>query len=356
LARTKLIKIKSDSLINLISDTVTKPNPAMIEAMMHAEVGDDVFKADPSVNKLQSTLAQMFEMDAGLFCPSGTMTNQIAIKMHTNPMDELICEKLSHVYKYENGGYAYNSGIALKLIEGKHGKIMPEQLDDIVNPDYDWLPTSKLVCIENSCNAGGGSYYTLDEIQAISKKTKELGLLLHLDGARLFNVLAETNESTSAIGKCFDSISICFSKGLGAPVGSILLGKERFIKKARKIRKAMGGGMRQAGYLASACQYAVENNVQRLKTDNDRAKELGIVLADCSFVKKVIPVHTNILIFDLRDDLYSEGFLQKLTEKGILASAFGPQKIRFVTHLDISEDNMLEVKKVLKQMSYEYIN
>lgn len=343
-------------MINLISDTVTKPTPAMIEVMMSAEVGDDVFKADPTVNKLESTLAQMFGKSSGLFCPSGTMTNQIAIKTHTNPMDELICDKLSHVYKYENGGYAYNSGIALKLIEGTNGKITPDQLKNVVNPDYDWLPTSKLVCIENSCNAGGGSYYTLKEMQSIASKTKELGLKLHLDGARLFNVLAETNDSTLEVGKCFDSISICFSKGLGAPVGSILLGDELFIKRARKIRKAMGGGMRQAGYLAGACQYAIENNVERLKIDNQRAKDLGEILEECSFVSQVIPVYTNILIFDLRDDLYADGFLTKLESKGILASAFGPQKIRFVTHLDLSEENIEAVKLVLKELSYEFHN
>ncbi len=356
MANTKLQKIKRDLLINLISDTVTKPTAEMINVMMTAEVGDDVFKADPSINKLELTLSQMFGKSSGLFCPSGTMTNQIAIKTHTNPMDELICDKLSHVYKYENGGYAYNSGLGLKLIEGTNGKIKPDQLNNVVNPDYDWLPTSKLVCIENSCNAGGGSYYTLEETKAISDKTKELGLLLHLDGARLFNVLAETEDSALEVGKCFDSISICFSKGLGAPVGSILLGDEAFIKKARKIRKAMGGGMRQAGYLASACQYAIENNVNRLKIDNQRAKDLGHILEDCSFVKKIIPVHTNILIFDLREDLYAEGFLKRLEEKGVLASAFGPQKIRFVTHLDVSEENIDTVKSVLKELSYDFHN
>ena len=341
----------SNILINLISDTVTIPTEGMLKAMMSANVGDDVFNEDTSVNALQRKLADMFGMEAGLFCPSGTMTNQIAIKTHTNPMDELICDKLSHVYKYENGGYAYNSGIGIKLIDGSYGKINPEQIRASVNPNYDWLTNSKLVVIENSCNTGGGTYYEFKEMEAIHDCCKELGLTLHLDGARLFNVLAETKDDPKQIGSIFDSISICLSKGLGAPVGSVLLGNKNFIARARKFRKAMGGGMRQAGYLAAACSYALDNHVDRLKLDNDRAKLLGATLQECSYVESVLPVMTNIVIFNLTQSLTATDFVETLKTKGIIASAFGPQKVRFVTHLNIDDKMIDETQQILKDLS-----
>lgn len=323
----------------------------MLKAMMEAKVGDDVFKQDLSINELQSKVAAMFGMEDALFCPSGTMTNQIAIKTHTNPMDELICDKLSHVYKYENGGYAYNSGIAIKLIDGTNGKITADQVRASVNPNYDWLANSKLVVIENSCNTGGGTYYTKEEIIPIRHVCKELNLKLHLDGARLFNVLVETDESTIEIGELFDSISICMSKGLGAPVGSLLLGTKSFIARARKFRKAMGGGMRQAGFLAAACSYALDHQVDRLKTDNNRAKELGKLLKNCSYVESVLPVMTNIVIFNLVENITAADFVERLKGKGIIASAFGPQKVRLVTHLDITDEMMNKTKEILKDLS-----
>jgi len=338
-------------LINLISDTVTKPTKGMLKAMMEAQVGDDVFKQDPSINELQAKVAKMFNKEDALFCPSGTMTNQLAIKTHTNPMDELICDKLSHVYKYENGGYAYNSGIAIKLIEGSYGKITADQVRSSVNPDYDWLANSKLVVLENSCNTGGGTYYTKEEIIPIMQTCQELNLKLHLDGARLFNVLVETDESTQEIGDLFDSISICMSKGLGAPVGSLLIGNKEFIARARKFRKAMGGGMRQAGFLAAACSYALDHQIDRLKVDNDRAKELGKVLEECSYVENVLPVMTNIVIFNLNEGVTAQEFVQQLEEKGIIASAFGPQKVRLVTHLDIDDEMMEKTKGILRGLS-----
>lgn len=336
-------------MINLISDTVTKPTPEMLDYMMKAQVGDDVFQADPSVNALQEKAKKMFGKEAALFCPSGTMTNQIAIKCHTQPMDEMICDHYSHVYQYENGGYAYNSGIGVNLISGTNGKITSSQIEEVIKPDYDWLPRTSLVALENSTNKGGGNYYTLDEIAPITKLCKEKGLALHLDGARVFNVLVETGETTQAVGEHFDSISICISKGLGAPVGSVLLGTEKLIKQARRYRKAMGGGMRQAGYLAAACTYALENNVERLKVDNDRAKELGQLLESLPWVDKVKPVKTNIVIFDLKGDLKAEYVLSELEKKGILATAFGPQTIRFVTHLDYSQEMHEEVLQVLSK-------
>lgn len=250
----------------------------MLEHMMQAEVGDDVFRQDPTVNRLEEMVGRMFGKEAALFCPSGTMTNQLALKTHTNPLDEVICDHYSHIYQYETGGYAFNSGIAINLIEGKNGKITADQIAAAIKPKYDWLPESKLVVLENSCNKGGGSYYTLDEIAPINRLCESQGIKLHLDGARLFNVLVETGEMTADVGALFDSISICISKGLGAPVGSLLIGNQDFITQARRFRKVMGGGMRQAGYLAAACIYALENNVPRLKDDNDQATELGLYL------------------------------------------------------------------------------
>jgi threonine aldolase len=337
-------------MINLKSDTVTKPTKAMLDFMMKAEVGDDVFGEDPTINKLEQRLASMFGKEAALFCPSGTMTNQLAIKMHTQPLDEMICDHYSHVYQYETGGYAYNSGISVCLIEGENGKITADQVEKAIKPVYDWLPTSKLCVLENSCNKGGGSYYTLKEIEPISKLCRAKGLKLHLDGARLFNVLVETGESTLDVGKHFDSISICLSKGLGAPIGSVLIGTKHDITLARRFRKVMGGGMRQAGYLAAAGLYALDNHVKRLRIDNDRAKQIGHLLEELPYVESVRPVKTNIVIFDLKHPFTSEFMLKKLESLGVLAVAFGPETIRFVFHLDITEEMMEELFRVLPKV------
>ncbi|MFT4535165.1 MAG: threonine aldolase [Saprospiraceae bacterium] len=337
-------------MINLISDTVTKPTSEMLSFMMKAEVGDDVFGQDPSVNALESYVADMFGKEKAIFCPSGTMTNQIAIKCHTQPLDELICDHYSHVYQYETGGYAFNSGVAINLIQGTNGKVTAEQVEAAIKPVYDWLPLSKLVVLENSCNKGGGSYYTLDEIAPITTLCKERGLKLHLDGARLFNVLIETEESTIDVGQHFDSISICLSKGLGAPVGSLLIGDKDFITQARRFRKVMGGGMRQAGYLAAACLFALKNQRNRLKVDNNKASEIGKLLEQQSYVKAVRPVKTNIVIFDLADGQKADPFLEKLKHKGILATAFGPETVRFVTHLDYTDLMHADVLNTLQSL------
>lgn len=336
--------------INLVSDTVTKPTHAMREFMMQAEVGDDVFQEDPTINKLQHVAAEMFNKEAALFCPSGTMTNQLAIKCHTNPLDDIICDITSHIYQYETGGYAYHSSAAISLLHGKNGKINVDLIKSAINPDYDWLPNSRLVVLENSCNKAGGSYYTLDEIKPISKFVKENGLALHLDGARLFNVLVETNESTKEVGNCFDSISICLSKGLGAPVGSLLIGDQDFIKKARKFRKVMGGGMRQAGIIAAGGLYALENNIQRLKEDNNKAKRLAEVLYDLPYIKNVEPVHTNILVFNLKN-MDSEHFVNILNSNGILAKPISGETMRFVTHMDVTDEMIENVINVLKSIN-----
>ncbi len=337
-------------MINLISDTVTKPDKAMLNYMFKAEVGDDVFQSDPSINALQQKMAEMFGKEAALFCPSGTMTNQIAIKVHTEALDEMICDHYSHVYQYETGGYAFNSGVAINLIQGENGKFTPQQLTNAIKPVYDWLPISKLVVIENSCNKGGGSYYTLEEIKSIGKVCKEKKLKFHLDGARLFNVLVETKEHTTEVGKCFDSISICLSKGLGAPVGSVLIGNKDFIAKARRFRKVMGGGMRQAGFLASAGIFALDNNIDRLIEDNNRAKELGTLLDSLSFVDSVKPVKTNIVIFDLNERFRGDSFVEVLKENNIGASLFGPNTVRFVTHKDYNAEMHKTVCNVLKSI------
>lgn len=340
-------------MINLISDTVTKPTPEMLKAMMQAKVGDDVFQDDPTVNALEAKAAQMFDKPAALFCPSGTMTNQIAIKVHTQPLDEMICDEYSHVYQYETGGYAFNSGVAVNLIKGQNGKITAEQIAAVIKPVYDWLPISKLVVLENTCNKGGGSFYTLDEIAPIQKLCKERGLILHLDGARLFNALVETGESTADVGKHFDSISICLSKGLGAPVGSLLIGEREFIRQARRFRKVMGGGMRQAGFLAAAGIYALDHHVDRLKTDNDRAKKLGKLLSDCALVDGVRPVQSNIVIFDVKAPHTADSLLEALKAEGILASPFGPMTVRFVLHLDVSEEEFEQVMEGVGKV-FEY--
>jgi len=329
--------------INLISDTVTKPSKSMLEAMFSATVGDDVFGEDPSINELQSYASQLFNKEAALFCPSGTMTNQIAINVHTRPLDEVICDSYSHIYQYEVGGYSFNSGVGINLINGENGKITAAQVQSAIKLDYDWLPNSTLVVLENTCNKGGGSYYTLNEIKDIQEVCKKHKLKLHLDG------LVETSESTQDIGNCFDSISICLSKGLGAPVGSLLIGDEAFIKRARKVRKALGGGMRQAGYLAAAGLYALKNNIPLLKIDNSRSKEIGEILEAQPYVESVRPVKSNIVIFDLAKGIMADQFLATIQKMGIKASAFGPNTIRFVTHLDVSEKQFEKVKQILTE-------
>jgi threonine aldolase len=322
----------------------------MLDAMFRAEVGDDVFQADPTINTLQDMAATMFGMEAALFCPSGTMTNQIAINVHTSDLEEVICEESSHIYQSEVGGYAYNSRVGVKLLHGENGKITAPQVEAAINPDYDWLPKSSLVVLENTCNKGGGSIYTLEEIRPIAEVCKAQGLKLHLDGARLFNALVETGDSTLAYGEVFDSISICLSKGLGSPIGSLLIGNQKLIKKARRLRKVLGGGMRQAGYLAAAGVFALENNVERLKIDNDRAKQIGEVLKGLPYVAELRPVQSNIVIFDTVAGITASDFIKKLEKHGILAVTFGPQTVRFVTHLDITEEMMERVLAVLPKL------
>ena len=334
-------------MIDLRSDTVTKPSQEMLAAMMTAEVGDDVFGEDPTVAILQDILAQMFGMEAALFCPSGTMCNQIAMKVHTQPMDEIICDKLSHVYYYETGGYAFNSGCSIRLIDGDNGRINAQQVLDNIQADFDWLPVSKLVVVENTCNKGGGAVYELGELKKISKVCKEKNLKLHLDGARFFNALLASNTKPEDYHGLFDSISICLSKGLGAPIGSVLLGNQAFIKRSKKVRKAFGGGMRQVGILAAAGLYALENNVSKLISDHENAAQLAACLSKLPYVAKVVEPQTNIVIFDLKEGMEVSTFLDYLKSKNIMAVQFGPQTIRFVTHLDVKSKHIELVCRVL---------
>lgn len=303
---------------------------------MRAEVGDDVFGQDPTVNALQEKAAQMFGKEAALFCPSGTMTNQLAIKLHTQPLDEVVCDHFSHVYQYETGGYAFHSGVSMRLLEGTNGKVTADAVAAAIQPDFDWLPRTRLVVLENTTNKGGGSIYTLPEVIPTARLCREKDLRLHLDGARLFNALVETGESPEAWGEWFDTISICLSKGLGAPVGSLLIGSREQVRQARRIRKVMGGGMRQAGFLAAAGIYALDHQVDRLRLDNERARVLGSTLSALSWVEHVRPVQSNIVIFDLQPELTAAQVIGWLSEQGVLATAFGPRTIRFVTHLDFT--------------------
>lgn len=339
-------------MINLLSDTVTKPTPPMLAAMMAAEVGDDVFREDPTVNALEEKAAALFGHEAALYCASGTMTNQIALKVHTRPLDEVICDEMSHIYQHEVGGYAFHSGIAVNLLKGNNGILDADLVAGAVKPLADWLPKSTLVVIENTCNKGGGSVYPMERIRAIRKVCLERKLALHMDGARIFNALTESGDTPRDIGAEIDSISVCLSKGLGAPVGSVLIGSQSFITEARRVRKAMGGGMRQAGILAAAGIYALDHHVERLREDHTHARLLANTLAELDYVENIRPVQTNIVVFDLKLPVTPAVFLEYLSKNGVKGSAFGPQTIRFVTHLDVTPDMIEEAIEVLKRFPF----
>lgn len=329
--------------IDLISDTVTRPTKEMLQAMMNANVGDDVFKMDPTVNQLQEKAAKLFGMDDALFFPSGTMANQTAIKLHTQPGDKLICDTYAHVYNYEGGGAAFNSGVTCKLIDGNRGMFTAEQLQSALAGRSDiHVPYSRLVCIENTTNKGGGACWEFSELEKINKIARENNVAFHLDGARLFNALVAKNETPEQYGQLFDTISICLSKGLGAPIGSLLLGSKAHIAKALRIRKLFGGAMRQVGFLAAAGIYALDNHVERLTEDHQRAIEIGEVLKAVSYVTKIEPIETNIIIFYVDEKIGADTFIQKMKEKNILLTPMGEGRIRIVTHLDYTL-NMHEV-------------
>lgn len=339
-------------IIELRSDTFTKPTPEMLEAMMSANIGDDVFGEDLTVNALETKSALLFGTEAALFSASGTMTNQLAIRSHCDPGNEVICDEQSHVYIYEGGGIAVNSFSSVKALRGDRGKITAAQVEAAVNNPHDiHQPISKLVSLENTSNRGGGSIYDFKEILKIKNVCSQNQLKLHLDGARLFNALVESNETPMDYGKTFDSISICLSKGLGCPVGSILLGNKSLINKARRFRKLMGGGWRQAGFLAAAGIYALDNHVTRLKDDHERAKQIGKILSKQGFVKSILPIESNIVIFELEDTLVPQDLIIKFSEKGIKCIAFGPRLVRMVTHLDFGDEELYEFENRIQKLN-----
>ena len=323
-------------IVDFRSDTVTKPGKEMLDTMMLAKVGDDVFGEDPSINELEHLAATLFGMEAAMFCPSGTMTNQIAIKCHTQPGDEVICEESSHVYQYEGGGIAFNSGASVKLILGDRGRITAAQVQAAIQPDDPHRPHSSLVSLENTSNRGGGSCYDFEDIKKIQHVCKANELVFHLDGARLWNALVAKKQTPLQYGQVFDSISVCLSKSLGCPVGSLLLGKKELIKKARRVRKVFGGGMRQAGFLAAAGIYALNNNVERLAEDHQHAKQIATSLATSKYVNHILPVETNIIIFETSESITAPELVARLKEKGILGYAIAPNRVRLVLHLDIT--------------------
>ena len=337
-------------VIDLRSDTVTRPTPAMLAAMWAAPVGDDVYEEDPTVRRLEEAAAARFGLEAGLFCPSGTMTNQIAIKAHTEPLSEVICEQTAHVYLWEVGGIAFHSGASVALLPGERGRLTAAQVEGAIRPENVHYPTTRLVCLENTHNRGGGSCYALEDLQAISEVAKKHGLARHLDGARIFNALVATGQRSEDYNQYFDSISVCLSKGLGAPVGSVLLGSRAFIQKCKRIRKAMGGGWRQAGYLAAAGLFALENHVERLADDHRRAAQLAATLRLQPYVAEVLNPETNLVIFRLHDTQPAAHFLAALEAQGIRASSFGPQWIRFVTHLDVDDAMVARIEAALLSM------
>jgi threonine aldolase len=342
---------KITDMLDLRSDTVTLPTAAMKEAMMQAPVGDDVFGEDPSVNLLQEYAADLFGMEDALFCSSGTQTNQIAIKIHTQPGDEVICDTLSHVYLYEGGGIAFNSGASVRLIQGNRGLFNAAQVAENINKEDVHFPVSKLVCIENTVNKGGGACWDWEELLKIKEICQNNQLGFHLDGARLFNALVAKNQNPQQYGQLFDTISICLSKGLGAPVGSLLLGSKKHIHKAKRLRKVMGGGMRQVGFLAAAGLYALQNNIDRLSQDHVNAKIVGEFLNQQNYVEYMLPVETNIVIFKLKDQFPAEQFLHSLQKQGIKAVSMGKNLVRFVFHLNQEKkqiDHLLNALKSIK--------
>ncbi|NRD21478.1 PLP-dependent transferase [Winogradskyella eckloniae] len=337
-------------IIDLRSDTVTKPSKGMLDAMMSAQVGDDVFREDPTVNVLEERLAKMFGKEKALFFPSGSMANQIAIKLHTNPGEQVICDKYAHIYNYEVGGVAFHSGASCKLIDGNRGMFTAEHVEEAINPSEYYYSQTSLVEVENTTNKGGGACWDFTEFERIKDVCKSHNLGFHIDGARIWNAMVAKNETALQYGYTFDTISVCLSKGLGCPVGSVLIGDEEIMKQSLSLRKLFGGNMRQIGYLAAAGLYALDNNIERLADDHKRAKEIGEVLAKLSIIKKIEPIETNIVIFELNDDVDETQFLNNLNEKNIRIIGMGSNKLRMVTHLDYTDqmhNKLLEVLKAL---------
>ena len=338
--------------IDLRSDTVTKPTKGMLQAIMEAEVGDDVYKEDPTVNKLEQYVANLFGMDEALFFPTGSMANQAAIKLHTQPSEQLICDKWAHVFNYEGGGASFNSGVSCKLVDGDRGMITAAQIEENINPpDFYHSPLTTLVCLENTTNKGGGACYDFDEIKKIRKVCDTHNLGFHLDGARLMNAIVAKKENPKDYGKVFDTLTVCLSKGMGTPLGTVLVGKEKLMQNAMRVRKVLGGGMRQIGFMAAAGLYAFENQIERLAEDHKKASEIASVLSQQPYIKEVEPTETNIVIFYLKEGFSEEKFMNDLQKQDIIISNMGQGKLRIVTHLDYTEvmhDRFLDILKNCK--------
>ncbi len=337
--------------VDLRSDTFTKPSPEMRAFMLNAEVGDDVFGEDPTINELENKICKLFGTEAAMFTPTATMSNQIALKILTNPLDEIICDRTAHIYNYEVGGYAFHSGCSIRYLEGERGVFTADSVSKNINAEDVHKTITKLVSIENTSNRGGGKIFPLTEIENIKKVCDKNQLYLQLDGSRLFNALVETKENASVYGNLFDTITLCFSKGLGCAFGSVLTGKNIHLKKARRIRKVFGGGMRQAGIMAAGCIYALDNNIDRLRQDHQLAKYIEQQLMLCNFVSEILPVETNILIFKLHDNINDISFIEHLAQNDIHAFAIGDNWVRFVTHLDITADMAEHTRTVLAKMN-----
>ncbi len=344
-------KSNIEDTIDLRSDTLTKPTPAMLEFMMNAQVGDDVYKEDPTVNELERRIAEYFGMDEALYFPTGSMTNQAAIKIHTQPGEQLIADKYAHVYNYEGGGVSFNSGVSCKLIDGQRGMITAKQVEEAINPpDFYHSPLTRLVCLENTTNKGGGACYDFEEILRIKEVCAKHDLGLHLDGARLWNALMATGQDPKDYGKTFDTISVCLSKGLGAPMGSVLIGKKELMSKAIRVRKILGGGMRQLGYMAAAGLYALDHHLERMKEDHNRAKELAHLLTSNPYVAELEEVETNIVIFTLKSEISGEKFTNALNASNVNFSDMGSGKLRFVTHYDYTEEKHQQMKAIIQSI------
>lgn len=342
-----------EAIIDLRSDTVTRPTPAMRAAIHAAEVGDDVFNDDPSTTRLQERVAALLGKEAALFVPSGTMSNQICVKAHTQPGDELICEATCHIYNYEAGGPAVLSGVTCRTFEGDFGILDVSQLDGKIRADDQHLVRTRLVCLENTHNRGGGRVYPLEKIQAISAWAHQNGLIMHLDGARLWNAVVATGIPATEWAAPFDTVSVCFSKGLGAPIGSALAGPREFVARALKIRKLFGGGMRQAGVAAAGALYAVENHIARLADDHRNARVLAQAIADTPGLRLNPPdVETNLVWFEVDRELgTAKDVAAALKQRNILIHAAGPQMMRACTHLDVSAAQAERAAEAIRQVA-----
>ena len=340
-----------NSIADFRSDTVTRPSKGMLNAMQEAPIGDDVLGDDPTVKYLESMASEIFGMEAGLFCPSGTMTNQIAINVHCNPGEELICSPLSHIYNYEGGGVAFNSGVQIRTAGDKYGRISAEEVESLIQPEIDvHAAQTSLIVVENTSNKGGGTCLGLTLLREISNISKKHGINYHLDGARLFNAMVRDNETPKQYD-FFDSISICLSKGLGAPIGSLLLSNKDFIEQGRRVRKRLGGGMRQSGYLAAAGIYALKNNINRLGEDHLLAQEIKDILKELDYIAEIKPVQSNIILFRVIKSVNPSDLFNHLQKNGVYIILMDKEWMRIVTHLDISKKHFQMLSESLYSFS-----